>query len=169
MNALQYRPSNENDFDAIYALYMHPSTNPHLAFDVVPKEEFLITYRKLLTEGELIVATGNGSIIGSYHLFNKEYRQADTLYLATFVIDPSHCGRGYGSMVLRHIINTAGARKKNRIELEVSVSNTNAVRFYEKHGFVIEGTIRQSYRIAPHAVYYDDYLMSILIPWTVIV
>jgi RimJ/RimL family protein N-acetyltransferase len=163
MNPLQYRPATANDFDAIYKLYMHPATNPHLAFDIVPQEDFLPTYQKILEEGELMVVLDEKKIIGSYHLFNKEYRQSDTVYLATLVIDPEMVGKGYGRTTLLHIIRSLTAQKKNRIELEVSVSNETAVRFYEKAGFIIEGTIRQSYKISTSPGYFDDYVMGMLL------
>jgi RimJ/RimL family protein N-acetyltransferase len=163
MSPLQFRPATPHDFDAVYQLYMHPATNPYLAFDSVTQEEFHPVYEKLLQDGELMIVLQEGNIIGSYHLFNKEYRQSDTVYLATLVINPGSCGKGYGSITLQHIIRSLTSKKKNRIELEVSVSNETAVRFYQKAGFVIEGTIRQSYKIAPSPEYFDDYVMGLIL------
>ena len=163
MNILQFRRATGEDFSAVYQQYMHPSINPYLAFDLATEEAFYTIYQKLLGDGELVIVLHEERIVGSYHLFNKQYRQADTVYLATLVITASEAGRGFGAITLRHIIDSMTSLGKNRIELEVSVNNAKAIRLYQKAGFVIEGTIRQSYRIAPFAAYHDDYLMALLL------
>jgi RimJ/RimL family protein N-acetyltransferase len=157
------RGATENDFGEIYRLFMHPSTNPYLAFDIVAQEDFLPTYKKLLGDGDFVVVLLREKIIGMYHLFYKEYRQSDSVYLATLVIDPEISGRGFGRITLQHIIQSMINQNKNRIELDVSTHNKPAIRFYQKAGFVIEGTIRQSYKIAQLPGYYDDYRMAMLL------
>jgi RimJ/RimL family protein N-acetyltransferase len=164
MNTLQFRRAIDNDFGEVYRLFMHPSANPYLAFDIVSEEDFLPTYKKLLQDGDFVVVLQEERIIGMYHLFYKEYRQSDSVYLATLVIDPEISGKGYGMVTLQHIIQSMIQQKKNRIELDVSTHNEPAIRFYQKAGFEIEGTIKQSYKIAQLPGYYDDYRMAMLLP-----
>lgn len=163
MHSLQYRPATPGDMRSIFELYMHADANPFLVYDVMDDIAFGSLFTKLLAEGEMVVVEQDGQVVASYHLFNKEYRQADTVYLATLVIHPSFKRKGAAIAVLQHIVATARAAGKNRLELEVSVNNPNAIALYEKMGFEIEGRIRQSYRIGPEKTYYDDYLMGLLL------
>jgi ribosomal protein S18 acetylase RimI-like enzyme len=54
--------------------------------------------------------------------------------IAAFGVDPSSLRKGYGSMLLRHVMS-----QPQIAELSVSTAsaNTPAIRFYEKHGFSI--------------------------------
>lgn len=161
MSSLLFRPAKESDRKTVYDLYMHTDANPYLAFDVMSEEEFAVIFSRLSAEGTMVMVESEGSIVGTYQLFNKEYRQSDTVFLATLIVDPLNKRKGFGTAILRHIIENARAQQKNRLELEVSVKNPGAIALYKKMGFEIEGTVRQSYRIGK--VYYDDYRMSILL------
>jgi ribosomal protein S18 acetylase RimI-like enzyme len=163
MDNLVYRPATEHDFLTLHALYMEASTNPFLAYDIVDAPAFLPVYRELLATGSLYVVEAEGRICGSYHLINKKFRQSGTVYLSTFAVAPEVRGKGYAKRILQHIIALLRAENKNRIELEVSVNNDPAIGLYRHLGFKIEGTIRQSYRYGDENVYYDDYLMGLLL------
>jgi RimJ/RimL family protein N-acetyltransferase len=76
---------------------------------------------------------------------------------------PASYGRGYGTeatrLILGHAFETTGV---HRIELEVYAFNPRARHVYEKVGFVLEGTKRQSLRWAGEWI--DAHVMSILAP-----
>ncbi|MBV9988414.1 MAG: GNAT family N-acetyltransferase [Chitinophagaceae bacterium] len=163
MNKLQYRPATEQDITALHALYMETSTNPFLAYDIMDETSFRPIYRELLHTGSLVVAEAEGRICGSYHLVVKKYRQSGTVYLSTFAVVPQARGKGYARQILQHIIAQLRSEQKNRIELEVSVNNEQAIGLYQSLGFRIEGTIRQSYRYGNENVYHNDYLMGLLL------
>ncbi len=59
------------------------------------------------------------------------------------IVHDDHVGRGYGSAILRALIDIAdnwlGLR---RLELDVNVDNLVAIHLYQRHGFEIEGTRR---------------------------
>lgn len=62
-------------------------------------------------------------------------------YIQMFVLSPQHQGRGVGSRVLTAI--EAEARRAHNRNLWVAASdfNTDAQRFYERHGFVRVATV----------------------------
>ena len=45
-------------------------------------------------------------------------------------------GRGYGSMMMEHILKDISAAGFDKVMLWVFEENTRARRFYEKHGFI---------------------------------
>jgi ribosomal protein S18 acetylase RimI-like enzyme len=51
------------------------------------------------------------------------------------VVRPDHRDRGLGSRLLRHIIDHAKTNGFSRITLLTDEVNSDAVRFYRRHGF----------------------------------
>jgi putative acetyltransferase len=160
---LNYRLGAPEDMDAVYDLYMNEQSNPYLTYDHMDKEEFEKIYNDLLPMDTLYVAEIEGQVIGSYRLIPKTHRQADTVYLGGFVVDPSFKGQGVGSKMLNHIKETAIDEGKKRIELTVDVENEPAIHLYKKIGFLIEGRIRMSYKRSSTGKHYDEYLMGLIL------
>lgn len=162
MQTLEFRPADWSDLADVHALYMDPTSNPYLAFDLMDEKEFARLFEDLLAEGFFGIATLGNRTVGCFHFESKKYRQSDTLYLTTLVVHPDERGKKYAQQILRHVLDIAMREGKNRVELVVSVNNPAAVALYEKCGFRIEGRIRESYRIGREPGYYDDYLMGLL-------
>lgn len=72
--------------------------------------------------------------------------------------------RGIGSQSLKHLIDTAAAHTKPKIDaiyLHVQVSNADAKRFYERHSFSEVGLYEGYYKkIVPH----DAWILQCDIP-----
>ncbi|KAI0743558.1 acyl-CoA N-acyltransferase [Daedaleopsis nitida] len=76
------------------------------------------------------------------------------LYLMTLAVLAPYRSRGIGSQSLQHLIDTATAHAKPKIAaiyLHVQISNTDAKRFYQRHGFAEVGLYENYYKkITPH-------------------
>ncbi len=102
----------------------------------------------------------NDSCIGIalIHSLNEKDKQA---VYAIAIFESENWGRGYGEestrLVLDHAFNTLSL---HRVWLRVLAYNHRAIRCYEKCGFIIEGTQRESALL--NGVWYDDILMGIL-------
>ncbi|KAI0780043.1 acyl-CoA N-acyltransferase [Fomes fomentarius] len=76
------------------------------------------------------------------------------LYLMTLGVLAPYRSRGVGSQSLQHLIDAATAHAKPKITaiyLHVQVSNGDAKRFYERHGFKEIGVFENYYKkIEPH-------------------
>lgn len=83
---------------------------------------------------------------------------------ATFGIligDKQYWSRGYGTDATQTLMRYAFAEMGlNRVELWVFANNTRAIRCYEKAGFKLEGTRRQS--IFRGGRWWDEHLMALL-------
>jgi len=53
--------------------------------------------------------------------------------------------RGVGSAMMDTFLRTVAMRGLKRIELEVRVSNTEAIQFYKRNGFEIAGALPRFY------------------------
>jgi diamine N-acetyltransferase len=54
---------------------------------------------------------------------------------------PSHQGRGYGSGLLRHVMEVARARGYASVALNVNKNNANAIGVYKRHGFIVRDEV----------------------------
>lgn len=65
--------------------------------------------------------------------------------LQQFMVDQQYQNKGYGSQALQLILNEL--RKEGRydhVELCVKKADTEAIRLYEKHGFVVSGYVDEA-------------------------
>lgn len=70
---------------------------------------------------------------------------------------------GIGTRLLRAAASHARKMGLERVELEVFASNGVARRLYERHGFLVEGTLRRARKFDEG---YDDVLVMALFPKT---
>jgi len=54
--------------------------------------------------------------------------------------------RNIGSTLLNHFLREILSQNIKHVELEVKISNNEAIKFYQKHGFVIVDTIPKFYQ-----------------------
>jgi len=100
-----------------------------------------ILHRKRL---HTFVAKDGGSIVGYITVISGKFLKVrGTAYIVMGVL-ASHRGRGIGTELLACAEQFARAGGVHRMELEVFENNTNAVRLYEKFGFVAEGRRREA-------------------------
>ncbi|MCK5184755.1 MAG: GNAT family N-acetyltransferase, partial [Candidatus Heimdallarchaeota archaeon] len=78
-----------------------------------------------------------------------------TTHIMILAVESAYRRKGIGSKLLERAIEITEMLPINLIRLEVRLTNTSAIKFYEEYGFKIAGTIEQ---------YYDDladaYLMK---------
>jgi len=90
-----------------------------------------------------LVAELDGQVVGSISLHvnpRPRRRHAADLGMA---VDQALQGRGVGLALLAAAIDLADQWLNiHRIELTVMCANAHAIRLYERHGFEIEGTLR---------------------------
>jgi ribosomal protein S18 acetylase RimI-like enzyme len=92
------------------------------------------------------IATDEKNIIGYITMVTGKFLKGKgTAYIVMGVL-ASYRGRGIGTQLLAHTEEVARAQGIHRIELEVFENNENAVRLYEKLGFVAEGRRREAIR-----------------------
>jgi len=59
----------------------------------------------------------------------------DAFYINNIAVDGTRRGLGLGARLLDQAIDTARAAGYRSVELDVTVSNDGAIRFYERFGF----------------------------------
>ena len=105
-----------------------------------------------------------GAFIGPILVANAEVHRLDLRSLhhagtLTLGVHPRWQGRGIGRLLLGAALDWADRVGIERMELNVLADNHRAVRLYEHHGFVLEGTRRGAFRFDDGRVV-DDLLMA---------
>ncbi len=92
--------------------------------------------------GQFVAEAITGGIVGSLSSYLLEPTVATITLLA---VDAPYRGRGAGSALLDAFIPTCIGSGVSRIQLETRVTNSGAIRFYERKGFTISGMIPKLY------------------------
>ena len=88
------------------------------------------------------------------YVINSRY--VDAWHVMNVAVSPSHQGRGIATQLLEHLFEVTRDDERRGYTLEVRMSNTDAIRLYEKLGFERRG-IRRGY--------YTDNREDALIMW----
>ena len=91
--------------------------------------------------GSVVPATDRPTIINAYCLAYITSMQADIIAIGT---DKTQQGRGFGRVVLQHVIAVAEQQNVAEITLEVAADNLPARHLYETCGFSVSG-VRKNY------------------------
>ena len=86
-----------------------------------------------VAEDLLREVSGVFELMGGYHPAEPHW------YLPMIGVDPVHQGRGYGSALLRHALLQVD---NDHVAAYLESSNPANVPLYERHGFVVLGTIQ---------------------------
>jgi RimJ/RimL family protein N-acetyltransferase len=84
---------------------------------------------------------------------------AHVLMLRGLAVDLPWQGRGLGRLLVAAAVEEARARGARRLRLRVLGHNPAARRVYEACGFVVEGVLREEFRLDGR--YVDDVLMAV--------
>ena len=91
--------------------------------------------------GAVLPAPDMPTTIHAYCLAYITSTQADIIAIGT---DKTKQGRGFGQIILQHLINVTEKLNVAKITLEVAADNTAARRLYDSCGFHVSG-IRKGY------------------------
>lgn len=122
-------------------------------------------YESLLAEmpEAFLVAENQGKLVG-YIMCKTEYGFSNFKklgfvkkgHVVSVAVLEEHRHRGLGRAIIEEAINGSKEKRCDELYLEVRCSNTDAVRLYEKIGFVIKQRLKAYYRDGE-----DAFLMAI--------
>jgi ribosomal protein S18 acetylase RimI-like enzyme len=157
------RLAEERDEARVYALYMDESVVPYLGYDPMPPAGFGPVFGELLASGCFFVYELDGELAGFYRATRYSGRARHVAGLGTLAVAPRFQGRGVAGAMVGDAIARLRAAGVRRVELSVESDNPRALRFYQRLGFEVEGTLRQLYKRAHQAHYVDNHVMGLLL------
>ena len=127
--------------------------------EAIEKRAYRTPWSRSMFASELAKATSiclgafeGGRLVG--YVINSRY--VDAWHVMNVAVSPSHQGRGIATQLLEHLFEVTRDDERRGYTLEVRMSNTDAIRLYEKLGFERRG-IRRGY--------YTDNREDALIMW----
>lgn len=158
------RSGTNNDFDELYSIYMHPSVNPFLSFEIMSKEDFLPIFHQLATSGTLYVYENNDKrIIATCILSRLTRRLSHVICLNTFATNPDFQRQGFGTKFIREILDELRKDEEiKRVELYAESDNEIALKFYKKLGFQVEGCLKKYMKRAQEDHYVDELALAMI-------
>jgi GNAT superfamily N-acetyltransferase len=112
-----------------------------------------------IEEGVTLVVEEDGTLIAFAQLHRLESPFGD-VELGRFYVDRTHHGRGIAQSLMEAVVAAARILGSRKLWLGVWEHNPRAIRFYEKCGFVDEGT--QPFRVGSDVQ--TDRVMTFVIP-----
>lgn len=91
-----FRRANENDFNALYEIWMQDHILPFMFFEDMNKNDFYPIFENLLKHCEIYVIESEGQIIGVRRITYGTGNQSHIAYFGSFGVHKDFCGRGYG-------------------------------------------------------------------------
>ena len=129
--APKLRPYAAADEETAIALWLRTWLQAYPAIDFNKRVEWWRERwrTELVPQTRIVVAESGGAMSGFVTVDSK------TLYLDQIVVAPEAWGSGTGEA----LVAEAKRISPRGLNLQVNQDNARAVRFYEKHGFVITG------------------------------
>jgi ribosomal-protein-alanine N-acetyltransferase len=82
----------------------------------------------------------------------------DECHILNVTVAPTRRGQGWGRRLVQYAVRTAVQRHMKRVFLEVRISNTPAIKLYEKLGFFIDHEKTKFYEDGENAYFMVRYL-----------
>jgi RimJ/RimL family protein N-acetyltransferase len=164
------RPARPEDAAQIIAyargVFAEPGVNLITMADefnpTTESEARMISEMNRATNSLFLVAEDDGRIVGQLTLQGGKRRNVRHAATLGITVGREYRGRGIGRRLMAYAIDWARASGVlTRIELNVFVRNSNAIRLYESCGFVVEGRRRRSTH--RDGEYLDDLVMGLLL------
>lgn len=122
MTEISFRPMTEDDVDAVlnieFSAFSHPWTKGIFLDCVRSGYECWLMFRGVQQVGHGVLSAAG-----------------DESHLLNLTVKPENQGHGLGLKLLEHLMGRAKCRGAETTFLEVRVSNSTAVRLYERFGY----------------------------------
>ncbi len=114
--------------------------------------------RREIERDGVFVAEDAGELVGYVQAERGGFRRVH--HVATIIIGVrAHAaGKGIGAALLTAAHEWAAAQGITRLQLDVDAENTRAIALYQRFGYRIEGTKRQSMLV--NGAFVDDHIMA---------
>lgn len=157
------RLAQAHDLEAVFAIYSHPKVVPYLTYEPMDLASFVPIFDELVRSACFWIWEVDGAVAGFYRATRYPGRVSHVLLLGTLAVDPARHGRGVGRAMIDDALDHFRAAGIRRVELYAESDNDQALAFYQRLGFVIEGTLRDFYKRADQPHYVDEHVLGLLL------
>jgi len=154
-----YKPA---DFDGIVAMFQRLNKEA-LRFGLPPYDRpRLERWITGLGDGILLLALSEESVVGVAMVFGRSLAGLKGIGEFVIYIHQDYQSQGLGTFLTRTLLDRARRSGFHRIGLGVVADNVNAVKTYERTGFVVEGRLKDAF-FGHDGRYRDQLIMGIIL------
>ena len=157
------REASDADFDALFSIYMDPTVNRFLNFEIMDKRDFHKTFKELMESGQLFVFENHKDIVATCIVMRQKRRASHVVSLGTLATHPDYQRKGIGAHFMQELFKTLKADGIRRVDLCVEADNPVAQKFYKKLGFQLEGVLKQYFKRPYENHYVDEHMMALIL------
>jgi GNAT superfamily N-acetyltransferase len=143
---IHIRPATSNDLPLLYSLWvelMEAHSNYHRIFSLdeanKPNIEVLLEKRLAESNNQILVAEWQGKVGGMIMISFRQKPEAMQIrrqgYIAETVVAENFRGKGLGTALFEAAESWFSDQAADHIELQVSINNEGARRFWQSKGF----------------------------------
>ena len=154
-----YQPA---DLDAMVAMFQSLSKEA-LQFGLPPYDRRrLERWITGLGGGILLLALNADRVVGVAMVFRRSLAGLKGIGEFVIYVRQDHQGKGLGTFLTRTILDRARSKGFHRIGLGVVADNANAIKTYERTGFLVEGRLTDAF-FGYDGRYHDQLVMGIIL------
>ncbi|MFN8573745.1 MAG: N-acetyltransferase [Gemmatimonadaceae bacterium] len=145
-SALSIRLASDADWPAIWPLFRQVVSTGD-TYTIAPEVSEADAKAYWMGKGLAVyVAEREGHVVGTYALRANQPGLGSHVANAGYMVDPAHSGEGIGTRMCEHSLVEARQRCFQAMQFNAVVStNRRAVALWQRHGFVIIGTVPKGY------------------------
>jgi GNAT superfamily N-acetyltransferase len=158
--AIEIREAKEGDWEAIQPFFREiVAAGETYAYDPEMTEDEARELWMVGAPGVTFVAVDDGGVVGSANAYANRPGPGSHVASASFMVAPSHAGRGIGRALGEHVLEWARDEGFMAMQFNAVVeSNLAAVSLWRKLGFEIVGTVPRAFRL-PDGTHVGLYVM----------
>lgn len=144
LSAVAVRSARQSDADALARVVNEsPFAIGNMRGPFLDAKTFSQLIEQLGTSDRLLVASREDEVAG-FLLFQRQPGRSIHVAALGMGVSSAMAGHGIGTMLLRSAILMAEDWFAiSRLELQVDTENERAIDLYKRHGFIVEGVLRQ--------------------------
>lgn len=154
------RPVTDQDFDAIYEIYMDETVYPFTAYDIHNKEEFKPVFEQMKNRTHFFIFEDESGPYGMCTLLEDIGRARGSVYFGAYGIKSSKQGQGLGKKTFKQVESFAKNKGYKTMFFFVEGDNERGIAFYKAMGFEHTGGIPQYLKRENEDHYVDELIFA---------
>ena len=154
------RPIEDADYEALLDIDQLIWTAKNTP--AIPEKVTVAAFKERMSTRTIFVAELAGKVVGFVDVHHPTQLEAHKKqWMIGIGVDPTIQSKGIGGKLLNYLKEVAPTYGIHKISLRVMGTNTEAIRFYKKHGFIQEACFKDEFYL--NNQFLDDYQFAYFI------
>ncbi len=151
---MEIRPAREDDWSRIYPVFsaIVEAGETYAYPDGLSSDAACALWMEPAPAATFVAVDGD-ELLGTAKSGPNRPGRGAHVATASFMVDPSHAGRGVGAALGQHVLDWARGQGYRAMQFNAVVeTNTSAVRLWQRLGFTVIGTVPRAFDSRAHGL-----------------